>query len=654
MGKFAKKTPFQKRKKEDKTKTKLKVSHKTILPKGQNITNTTFKVKKIVVKGQLKEHQEEVATKSNLNVKELISRFHHHNAPLRINALNGLCEVVNDHTDAVLSLNLPAVLHAASNLILDKEHEVRSEAIKLLSTVLSKATQTQLTPLFEIIIKYLACAMSHIDANIRESSLTMLDILISKCPNLTASLCQPVILPAFLDLISTKFSESDRKLTLQFNKKMTTNIWRIKVLARLRLLLEAIVNVQSQRKSEDNTPEHFKRLKWSDTKPTYASLYYRPFDAQKNIDLSRVPFNRNSTQINETDEIKNYTGTLIPLLVEIFIEVAPQKKGQHTGQHLSNDGAVLLKFITDILLLLWRRFEISDSPCHLKKWFCDTFSSSIVEHLIEGRFPYSLAENFQRNKPLSIAGLSSDHSKFLNDKNCMELNANICNIYLSLFEYTDDHRELKNVVRFVNTNLKTCRQLERETVVKLLRCVDSIFCSDIQSHKNKFDAINLVKIIKELYEENSCKHDAQSLHIAEKTFVYLYKVALNQRNNSLMRECGINEWLESLPKLLTEKKIPYQNVKCISNIARCDLLSFSDSLDGYIETILDNLPRIEIVTEKKTDRAEGKKLIVNLLYYVKTWDKEFVDGLKKAVQNGFFSNLTNHVKDIMDTKVNNV
>ena len=74
MGKFAKKTPFQKRKKEDKAKTKLKVSHKTILPKGQNITNTTFKVKKIVVKSQLKEHQEEVASRSNLNVKVRISQ----------------------------------------------------------------------------------------------------------------------------------------------------------------------------------------------------------------------------------------------------------------------------------------------------------------------------------------------------------------------------------------------------------------------------------------------------------------------------------------------------------------------------------------------------------------------------------------------------
>lgn len=94
--------------------------------------------------------------------------------------------------------------------------------------------------------------MSHIDANIRESSLTMLDILISKSPNLTAKFCQPVILPAFLDLISTKFSDSERKLNLQFSNKMTTNIWRIKVLARLKSLLESIVSIQSESKGGNN------------------------------------------------------------------------------------------------------------------------------------------------------------------------------------------------------------------------------------------------------------------------------------------------------------------------------------------------------------------------------------------------------------------
>lgn len=73
MGKFAKKTAYKKLLKEEKAKTKLKVSHKTVLPKGQNVTKTTFKVKKIVIKSQLREHEGEVVSKSNLNVKVIIS-----------------------------------------------------------------------------------------------------------------------------------------------------------------------------------------------------------------------------------------------------------------------------------------------------------------------------------------------------------------------------------------------------------------------------------------------------------------------------------------------------------------------------------------------------------------------------------------------------
>ena len=69
MGKHARKTPYKKLLKEEKAKTKLKVSHKTLLPKGQNITDTSFKVRKIVVKNQLKERGGEIVSRSNLNVK---------------------------------------------------------------------------------------------------------------------------------------------------------------------------------------------------------------------------------------------------------------------------------------------------------------------------------------------------------------------------------------------------------------------------------------------------------------------------------------------------------------------------------------------------------------------------------------------------------
>lgn len=48
--------------------------------------------------------------------------------------------MIGTHRNAILNPHLPALLHAASNLILDKEKDVRQEAIKLLSMILSEVS----------------------------------------------------------------------------------------------------------------------------------------------------------------------------------------------------------------------------------------------------------------------------------------------------------------------------------------------------------------------------------------------------------------------------------------------------------------------------------------------------------------------------------
>lgn len=73
-----------------------------------------------------------------------MSRLHHHNAPLRMNSLTSLSEMINTHRNTILDAHLPALLHAASNLILDKEKDVRQEAIKLLSAILTEVSSKDL------------------------------------------------------------------------------------------------------------------------------------------------------------------------------------------------------------------------------------------------------------------------------------------------------------------------------------------------------------------------------------------------------------------------------------------------------------------------------------------------------------------------------
>lgn len=76
--------------KKEKSKVKLKVSHKTPLPKGQNVTDTNFKVRKIVLPGQLKERGEhEILSKGNLNIKVCVP-FHPFVNPIKSNILVGI------------------------------------------------------------------------------------------------------------------------------------------------------------------------------------------------------------------------------------------------------------------------------------------------------------------------------------------------------------------------------------------------------------------------------------------------------------------------------------------------------------------------------------------------------------------------------------
>lgn len=67
----------QKNLKSEKAKVKLKTKKSTKpLPKGLNVTDTTFKVKKIVIREQLKHHEEsEILSRRKLNVKVLFVKY---------------------------------------------------------------------------------------------------------------------------------------------------------------------------------------------------------------------------------------------------------------------------------------------------------------------------------------------------------------------------------------------------------------------------------------------------------------------------------------------------------------------------------------------------------------------------------------------------
>lgn len=120
-------------------------------------------------------------------MQELLSRLGHHNMWQKQSGLEGLIDLVVSYPPHAMALHLSSFLEAASRLTLDGEADIRKLAVKLLSSVLTAVNEDQIAPSFEIVIRYLACAMSHINSNVRETSLSVLDVLITKTPKLTAT-----------------------------------------------------------------------------------------------------------------------------------------------------------------------------------------------------------------------------------------------------------------------------------------------------------------------------------------------------------------------------------------------------------------------------------------------------------------------------------
>lgn len=84
--------------------------------------------------------------------------------------------------------------------------------------------------------------MTHIDVNIQQDSLLLLDNLLVTLPDLIAE-NSTKLLPDFFDLITKESSDSKtgRTVSINLGNKITDVKWRIKVLDRLQGIMDAII-----------------------------------------------------------------------------------------------------------------------------------------------------------------------------------------------------------------------------------------------------------------------------------------------------------------------------------------------------------------------------------------------------------------------------
>lgn len=162
-----------------------------------------------------------------------------------------LKELLTNHPQEA-SKHLGSILKGISQLCLDVEKDVRRESFKALNLVFATQTPALILPFFNVVSSYLRCAMTHINIQIQEDSLFMLDCLLMYTPDLVA-VNSDAIFSCFLDMISKLRVESkpERTLSLNLGSKMTNVKWRSKVLDRMLGILKATVDYQNNQRKLD-------------------------------------------------------------------------------------------------------------------------------------------------------------------------------------------------------------------------------------------------------------------------------------------------------------------------------------------------------------------------------------------------------------------
>ena len=433
--------------KSEKAKVKLKASKKgKQLPKGLNITNTSFKTKKIVIQEQLKQQDSsEILSRRKLNVKviisfyfknpcnsntimfqfqDLLSRLQHYNSTVRQDAVKELKEILTHHSSEILSMYLNSLLQGICSLSLDKERDIRRESLKVLNMILSPVSSDQLYPFCDILISYLNCSMTHINPSIKEDSLLFLDVLIQNCNSLLAEKSKK-ILPNFLEMISKLRIETQpgRQLTTNLNSKTTSVKWRNKVLSSLEKILTAIVQSKIKRKSYSNYS--VKTVQGSE-KITYAPIF------SNNLEICDINFGRDDyDSISEEDlnskEFDKYIDALLPLMFDSWTEACPKEKIPGSESVISNEAAILLNNILDITQALIELLEFLESERTISSSlrFKKNFQEAFVKNLMI-RFPYE-------EKNASNQKSKKRQEDFLNENlntSCLEQNLGICHIFI--------------------------------------------------------------------------------------------------------------------------------------------------------------------------------------------------------------------------------
>lgn len=382
----------------EKAKVKLKG---TKLPKGQNISKTDFKVKKILIREQLSDTGVSDGV-HKVNIKDLLGKLRQNNSSIKQDSLKSIKEAISSSPGDFFSKHLGEVVQSTGQLCLDVDRDVRRESFRCLHTLLESIDITLMEPFFDMLSSYLRCAMTHLQNSIQEDSLLLLDVLLQHIPNLVARESDRII-GNFLDMVSKLRSESKpgRTLSLNLGKKITAVKWRIRVLERLLKLLQAV----NASVSIADTETAVKSIEFNSNGTFYCPIIKTPqklwFEEVSGMFIQEMSSLKQknitkSADFSESRKVVYYLEQMVPLLLETWMEIRPQNF-EEAEASLGQEAASTISLIVGILDELWKMIVRCDQKSQndeMQLWLRKTYSRDFCQTFMSG-FPYTFAEKFR-------------------------------------------------------------------------------------------------------------------------------------------------------------------------------------------------------------------------------------------------------------------
>ncbi|KAG8572214.1 hypothetical protein GDO81_011977 [Engystomops pustulosus] len=495
----------KRKRQEDFQKVKLKVGKKR--PRAENDTDTNCRVKSIHLSEQLREETSLPTSRRKLTITDILSQMHHYNAGVKHDALVGLRDILSTHP-SVIDTHISVIMSEVAAVFTDKDPMVRSAAVSVLQQLAPMVSQEKIAPFFPLISAHLSTAMTHIMGAIQEDSLKILDVLLDAYPDLLIDRSS-MLVNNFLELISHQKSTKEIKkiekpsmwtLSVNPNRKLTSQKWRLNVLSRLKKFLQALLK-RSAKKFPDKEGLHdgTEKLLVSNIKSVEISwAEYTSGNQSINLyDSRKVNSTLNSTFClrliagisTTTDEcfsssynLKEFIQAVVPILIECWVEESPEKTmAGITEKFLEPSTHHLLQEVLSIISLLWKLSEHQDESPKMDGWLRKSYLKDFKHHFMK-HFPYTVHESLQQKKK-NKKGIKDGFLAY-NGLDHLLLNLTLCDIMVSLTTSSTLHEDLEwltSIRLFVTEKLVNGWKLNSKQLQRLLEVTSRLSRSKVLS-----------------------------------------------------------------------------------------------------------------------------------------------------------------------------